>query len=132
MKKINLITLVLLFIFTSQFLNSCSNQAVYTQNDSSFCADSRSDNCIQLVIQKNKGKIYTIYNIALRKNPELHGEIVFNIHLTTTGVVDKITVIKNETNSKALAQKIMSAFKSFNFSDGLEHNFTYPLVLIPS
>ncbi len=132
MKKINLITLVLLLIFTPLFLSGCSNQAVYTENKGCIGEKSRTDYCIQLVFQSNKGEIYSIYNDMLRSNSTLGGTIILKLQLNTSGKVVRIVIVNNEIKSKLFTQKLVSAIKNFDFHEGRKFIFTYPLTLLPS
>ncbi len=93
-----------------------------------------SDEEVQLVVQKNKGALYSIYNKALRKDPGLQGTILLKITINSSGKVIKVVIISSELKNKALDKRIRLRFKRFKFGSkpgAANFTFTYPLVLIP-
>jgi len=92
-----------------------------------------SDEEIQLVFQRKKGSIDSIYNRALRKDPGLHGTILLKITINASGTVIKIVILSSELNNKALEKRIRLRIKRFNFgakAGASSFTFTFPLVLI--
>jgi len=88
---------------------------------------------IQLVFQRKKGSIDSIYNRALRKDPGLQGTILLQITINASGKVTKIVIISSELNNKALEKRIRLRVKRFNFgakAGATSFTFTFPLVLI--
>lgn len=93
-----------------------------------------SDEEIQLVFQRNKGAINSIYNRALRKDPGLQGTILLKITLNATGAVIKIVIVSSEINNKSLEKRIKLRVKRFNFGSkpgSSNFTFNFPLVLLP-
>jgi len=93
-----------------------------------------SDEEIQLVFQRNKGAIISIYNRALRTNPGLQGILLLEITINASGTVIKITILSSEINNKPLEKRIRLRVKRFNFGakpGSSNFTFTYPLDIMP-
>jgi protein TonB len=89
---------------------------------------------IQLIFDKNKGAIYSIYNRALRKNPTLRGKVVLNITIDPSGKVLDCKIISSEVDSTEFAEKLVTRVKLFNFGakDVDTMVITYPIDFLPS
>jgi len=70
---------------------------------------------IELVFQKNKGRIFSIYNRALRKDPSLQGKIVLELTIAPSGKVLKVRIVSSELNNAALEKKLLARVKGFRF-----------------
>ena len=93
------------------------------------------DEEIQLIFQRNKGAINSIYNRALRRDPGLQGTIQLKITINASGKVIKIVIVSSELKNKSLEKRIRLRVKRFNFGakpGASNFTFNYPLVLIPS
>ena len=75
----------------------------------------RSDEAIRLVMDDNKGAIFSIYNRSLRKDPLLHGRLVFEMVIDPSGSVAQITLVSSELSDPALTSKILSRIRLINF-----------------
>jgi len=75
----------------------------------------RSDESIRLVMDDNKGAIFSIYNRSLRKDPLLHGRLVFEMVIDPSGNVAQITLVSSELSDPALTSKILSRISLINF-----------------
>jgi len=95
---------------------------------------SRSEREIEMVFQKNKGAIYSIYNRALRKDPTLEGKLVVELTISPDGRVTQCRVVSTELNSPALERKIVARVKLFKFKPAkvLETTVKYPIDFLPS
>ena len=89
---------------------------------------------IQLIFDKNKGAIYSIYNRALRSNPTLKGKVVLSITIDPSGKVLECKIISNEVDSSEFAEKLVARIKLFNFGakDVDTMVVTYPIDFLPS
>ncbi|HHC72956.1 MAG TPA: energy transducer TonB [Thiotrichales bacterium] len=89
---------------------------------------------LQLVFDRNKGRIYRIYNRALRKDPTLAGKVVLEITIAPTGKVTRCRIVSSELNDKALERKLVVLVKSFDFGARQVETMvaTYPLDFLPS
>lgn len=94
----------------------------------------RSEESITLVFDKNKGKLYTVYNRARRKDPGLKGKVILQITIGPSGAVIKVTVLSSELNSPKLEKGLISRIKQFNFgAQSVEQiTVTYPIEFLPS
>lgn len=70
---------------------------------------------IELVFQKNKGRIFSIYNRALRKDPSLQGKIVLELTISPSGKVTKVRIVSSELNNPELENKLKARVKGFRF-----------------
>jgi hypothetical protein len=75
----------------------------------------RSDESIRLVMDDNKGAIFSIYNRSLRKDPLLQGRLVFEMVIDPSGSVAQITLVSSELADPALTSKILSRISLINF-----------------
>ena len=90
---------------------------------------------IQMVFDKHKGVVYTIYNRALRKNPTLRGKVVLEITISPSGNVTKVRIVSSELNDKKLERKLVARIKMFSFSAKRNVDttvVTYPIDFLPS
>jgi len=119
----------LLLIMSVIVISNCAEQTVAYTDDNCFGYDSRSRQCIKQVFQKNQFKLDKLYKTELSKNPALRGKIVFNIHLDREGNVNNIIVKNNEIESKSLVKQLVQEVETFNFFNGNEFSFHFPLIL---
>lgn len=94
----------------------------------------RSAEEVELVFQKNKNAIFSIYDRALRKNPSLEGKVVVEIVIEPSGKVSSVKIISSELNDKDLERKLVLKIKRFKFSNKNvgQLTVTYPLDFLPS
>ena len=97
-------------------------------------AAGRSIEEIQMVFDRNKGAIYSVYNRALRKDPTLQGKVVLQLTIAPSGKVTSCRLVSSELNDPALGQKITQRVKLFNFEprDVSEVTITYPIDFLPA
>jgi len=89
---------------------------------------------IQIVFDRNKGAIFSVYNRALRKNPRLQGKIVLELTIAPSGKVTRCVLVSSELQDAALGKKISQRVKLFNFEakDVSEVTITYPIEFLPA
>jgi periplasmic protein TonB len=89
---------------------------------------------IQVVFDRNKGSIYSVYNRALRSNPTLQGKVLLKLTIAPNGKVTQCSVLSSELNDADLAARITSRVKMFNFGakDVTEVTITYPIDFLPA
>jgi len=97
-------------------------------------AASRSIEAIQFAIDGIKSSFDFIYNKALRKNPTLRGEILFELTVTPAGKVIKCLILSSELNDPELERKLVIKMRSINFGaeDVPETIIKYPFEFFPS
>ncbi len=95
---------------------------------------SRSIENLQLVFDKNKGAIYTIYNRALRRDPSLQGKVVLKLTIAPSGRVTQCTIVSSELNNPKLERKLVARVKLFRFGKKKVDVMvtTYPIEFLPS
>jgi periplasmic protein TonB len=81
---------------------------------------------LQLVFDRNKGALYTIFNRALRDNPSLRGKMVLDITIAPDGSVSKLNLVSSELGDADLEQKILSRIRMINFGAKAVPPFNYP------
>jgi outer membrane biosynthesis protein TonB len=97
-------------------------------------AAGRSIEEIQMVFDRNKGSIYSVYNRALRNDPTLQGKVVLKLTIAPSGKVLHCSVVSSELHDAELAGKVSSRVKMFDFGakDVTEVTITYPIDFLPA
>lgn len=80
-------------------------------------APSRSREEIELVFDKNKGAIFSIYNKALRRNPTLQGKLVVQLTIAPSGEVTAVEILSSELEDEEMQSKLLRRIKMFKFED---------------
>lgn len=95
---------------------------------------SRSIEEIQVVFDRNKSAIYSLYNRALRKDPSLQGKLVLKLTIAPSGKITAIDLVSSELGDTALERKLLQRIKMFNFGakqvDAV--TLTYPIDFLPA
>jgi len=76
---------------------------------------SRTDDEIQLVFDKNKGALYSLYNRALRQDPSLQGKVVLKLTIEPSGKVSACEIVSSAMDAPELIQKIVARVLLFDF-----------------
>lgn len=95
---------------------------------------SRSIEEIQIVFDKNKSAIYSLYNRELRKDPSLQGKLVLRLTIAPSGKVTGVDLISSELSLPSLERKLMQRIKMFNFGAKAVDSvtITYPIDFLPA
>src|SRR5213082_1546929 len=75
----------------------------------------RSREEIELVFDRNKGRIYSLYARALRDNAELQGKLVLEFTIAPTGEVTMCRIVSSELRDPELERKIIALVRLFRF-----------------
>ena len=78
-------------------------------------ASGRSDESIRRVMDKNKSRLFSIYNRALRSDPSLQGRFVFEMVIAPSGQITGLKLVSSELGDDALNKKILSRLRLINF-----------------
>ena len=76
---------------------------------------SRSREEIELVFDKNKGAIFSLYNRALRRDPTLEGKLVLRLTIAPSGEVTFCEIVSSELGDPELEQRLVRRIKLFRF-----------------
>jgi TonB family protein len=76
---------------------------------------SRSREEIERVFDTNKGRIFTLYNRALRENPALQGKVVLRLTIAPDGRVTFCEVVSSELNDPELEKALVQRVLQFQF-----------------
>lgn len=89
---------------------------------------------IQIVMDRNKSGLYSLYNRALRKDATLEGKVVLEITIAPSGEVSQCRIVSSQLNNKALESRIVRRVKLINFGAKKVSEMTikYPIHFIPS
>ena len=89
---------------------------------------------IRLVFDRNKGSIYTIYNRALRSDPNLQGKVVLKLTIAPNGEVVDCQIVSSELRDPALERKLLARIRQFDFGAKEVEVMvvTYPIDFLPS
>ncbi len=95
---------------------------------------SRSIEEIQIVFDRNKSAIYSLYNRALRKDSTLQGKLVLRLTISPSGKITRINLVSSELGDPGLERKLVQRIKMFNFGakpvDAV--TITYPIDFLPA
>ena len=75
----------------------------------------RSREEIELIFDRNKGRIYSLYARALRDNAELQGKLVLEFTIAPSGEVTMCRVVSSELKDPELESKIVALVRLFRF-----------------
>ncbi len=94
----------------------------------------RSKEEIELVFQKNKGAIYSLYNRALRRDPTLQGKVLLELTIAPGGQITRARILSSELDAPKLEKRLISRIKLFRFAsrDVDTVTVTYPIEFLPS
>ena len=76
---------------------------------------SRSREEIERVFDANKGRIFTLYNRALRENPALQGKVVLRLTIAADGRVTFCEIVSSELNDPELERGLVQRVLLFQF-----------------
>ncbi len=93
----------------------------------------RGDQAIRQKMEEAKGRIFGIYNRALRENPTLQGKVVFKLVIEPNGAVSNAQIVTSELNDADLERKLLAAVRGINFgpSDVLQTTLNYSFDFLP-
>lgn len=77
----------------------------------------RSQEEIQEILDRNKSRMYALYNRELRRNPALQGKVVVNVTIAPSGTVTACTMVYSELGAASLEQKLILLIKGIDFGD---------------
>lgn len=89
---------------------------------------------IQIMFDRNKSGLFTLYNRELRKDASLQGKVVLNITIAPSGKVTSASIISSQLGNSQLESKILQRVKLINFGaeDVPPFNFNYPIDFYPT
>ena len=93
----------------------------------------RTEEEIQLVFDRNKGALYTIYLRELRVDPDAHGKLVVRLVIAPSGAVKAVSLVSSDFASEEFGSKILARVKLLDFGPKDVGDFTmdYPIVFFP-
>jgi protein TonB len=94
----------------------------------------RSREEIELIFDRNKGRLDSIYARAQRDNAELQGKLVLELTITPAGDVSACRVISSELKDAELERKILALVRTYKFEakDVDTITVTKPLEFFPA
>jgi TonB family protein len=95
---------------------------------------SRTREEVELVFDRNKSAIYSIYARALRDNPALQGKVVLEVTISPSGEVTDCRVVSSDLGDAELERKLVSRVKMFRFEarDVAPMTTTKPIEFFPA
>ena len=89
---------------------------------------------VAMVMDQNKGTLYTIYNRTRRSNPGLKGKIVLVLTILPSGQVSNIVIKSSELNAPELEASLVARIRQFDFGKrpGGPLTVTVPVEFLPS
>ncbi|HEY2807720.1 MAG TPA: AgmX/PglI C-terminal domain-containing protein [Steroidobacteraceae bacterium] len=94
----------------------------------------RSREEIELIFDRNKGRLDSIYARAQRDNAELQGKLVLELTITPSGDVSACRVVSSELKDPELERKIVALVRTYKFEakDVDSITVTKPLEFFPA
>jgi protein TonB len=77
----------------------------------------RSQEEIQEILDRNKRRMYALYNRELRRDPALQGKVVISITIAPSGAVTRCTMVYSELDAQSLERKLIVLIKTIDFGD---------------
>jgi TonB family protein len=71
---------------------------------------------IEKFMDRNKNSFFSLYNRALRKNPSMQGEVIFNIVILANGSVSEVSIVSSDLNNPTLERKLLTKIRSIRFT----------------
>jgi len=89
---------------------------------------------IQIMFDRNKSGLFTLYNRELRQDASLQGKVVLNITIAPSGKVTSASIVSSQLGNATLESKILQRVKLINFGaeDVPPYNFNYPIDFYPT
>ncbi len=93
----------------------------------------RTEEEIQLIFDRNKGALYTIYLRELRVNPDAHGKLVVRLTIAPSGAVTACSVVSTDFANPEFGQRIVARIMLMDFGPKAVGDFTmdYPVTFFP-
>ena len=76
---------------------------------------SRSREEIEIVFDRNKSAIYSLYSRALREQPELQGKVAVQLTIAPSGEITDCRIVSTELNDAELERKLVARIRMFRF-----------------
>ncbi len=94
----------------------------------------RSLESVTLLFDRNKGKLYDLYQRARRKKPGLKGKLVLELTIAPTGRVTEIRIISSDLDDDGFESRVLKRVRQFDFGAGKVEELivTYPIDFLPS
>lgn len=90
---------------------------------------------IQLVFDRNKSALISLYNRARREAPDMQGKMVVSLTIEPDGSVADCRLVSSELGNPDLERKIVARILLFNFGAKAVPRFTYPnypIIFLPT
>ena len=95
--------------------------------------DGRSMEEIELIMDRNKGKLNALYNRSLRRNPVLAGKFVVRMIIAPSGLVTACDIVSSELGDADLEKKLVTSILLIQFppADVSATAVQYPIEFYP-
>lgn len=77
----------------------------------------RSEEEIQEILDRNKSRMYALYNRELRIHPALQGKVVLSITIAPSGQVTECRIVYSELDAASLESKLILLIKRIDFGN---------------
>lgn len=78
-------------------------------------ANVRSEMKLRQTLEANKGRLYSLYNRSLRKDPFLKGKVLFEIEIQPDGSVSQVSIQSSELGDEKLERRLMLILRAIDF-----------------
>jgi len=95
----------------------------------------RTDEEIQIVFDRHKAALYRLYNLELRSDPSLRGQMILRLTIEPDGSVSMCVLNSTDMKAPQLAAQVVEHVKAFDFG-AKEHiaavTILYPIDFLPA
>jgi hypothetical protein len=96
---------------------------------------SRTDEEIQIVFDRHKASFYRLYNVELRNNAKLQGQMVLRLTIEPDGSVSMCVLQSTDMDAPNLADQVVKRVRTINFGakEGVQAvTISYPIDFLPA
>jgi outer membrane biosynthesis protein TonB len=92
-----------------------SNDTFVEQEQAASKSGVRSEMVLRRTLDSHKSRLYSRYNRALRKDPFLKGNVLFEIEIQPSGKISKISIKSSELKNKKLERQLLAVLRGITF-----------------
>jgi hypothetical protein len=94
----------------------------------------RTDEVIQIVVDRDKSALYRLFNKELRRDPTLKGQVLLKLTIEPDGSVSLCELKASDMNAPELTAQVVERVRGFDFGAKAVPAITilYPIDILPA
>lgn len=80
----------------------------------------RTEQEIQEVLDRHKGAMYTLYNRALQRDPDLQGKLLLRVTILPSGVVARCETLDSSLDAESLERELIALVRGIDFGERVD------------